>query len=224
MHPLAEIWPPYGVRIGAGEDLVLTGMTDEDLPELARLVVGGIHAPDRMPFAIPWTDAKPQDVPANLMRFYGSLRAGLTPERFTLAFAVRVHGELVGSQSFSADNFGTTRTGETGSWLGLRFQGAGIGTRMRQAVCAFAFDHLGATEMTSGAFLDNPASLAVSRKVGYLPNGTERKVRRPGEVVVHQRLVLTPASFVRGTPIEVAGAEELRAFLRIGSDGAAVDT
>ena len=38
---------------------------------------------------------------------------------------------------------------------------------MRQMICAFLFDHLDFEEITSGAFTDNPASLAVSRKVGY---------------------------------------------------------
>ena len=89
-------------------------------------------------------------------------------------FAVRVAGELVGVQALHTENFRITRTGETGSWLGRSLQGRGLGTRMRRALCAFAFDHLGAVEITSGAFLDNPASLAVSAKVGYLPNGRAR--------------------------------------------------
>ena len=106
-----------------------------------------------------------------------------------------VGGTLVGLQAFHTTNFAVVRSGETGSWLGRCFQGQGIGTRMRRAVCALAFDHLGAVEVTSAAFLDNPASLAVSRKVGYEPNGRLRLVRRENEVAVNQRLVLTPETF-----------------------------
>jgi hypothetical protein len=84
---------------------------------------------------------------------------------------------------------------------------------MRSAICAFVLDELGAAEITSGAFLDNPASLAVSRKVGYRPNGVQRMKRREGEVALNQRLVLTPDSLVRGDPITVRGAEALRTFL-----------
>ena len=84
---------------------------------------------------------------------------------------------------------------------------------MRRAVCSFAFDHLGAIEVTSGAFLDNPASLAVSRKVGYEPDGRFRMKRRESEVAVNQRLVLTPDTFLRGEPIEVEGAAALYSFL-----------
>jgi len=60
---------------------------------------------------------------------------------------------------------------ETGSWLGRRFQGRGVGTAMRTAVLALAFEGLGARRAETGAFEDNPASLAVTRKLGYRPNG-----------------------------------------------------
>ncbi len=109
--------------------------------------------------------------------------------------------------------FFTPWTGETGSWLGLAHQGRGIGTAMRQALCAFVFDQLDATEITSGAFVDNPASLEVSRKVGYRPNGVIRMSRR-GELASNQRLVLTPEAFVRGEPsVHVDGLDAFRASI-----------
>ena len=92
----------------------------------------------------------------------------------TLDLAVRVDGQLAGVQGFSTKDYLVVRTGETGSWLGATFQGRGLGTAMRQAMCALLFDHLDAEEVTSAAFTDNPASLAVSRKVGYTDNGTHR--------------------------------------------------
>lgn len=58
-------------------------------------------------------------------------------------------------------------------------------------MCALLFDHLDAQEITSAAFLDNPASLAVSRKVGYVENGTFRVQRRPGELAWSRKLLLT---------------------------------
>ena len=84
---------------------------------------------------------------------------------------------------------------------------------MRQAMCAFLFDCLEAQEITSGAFVDNPASLGVSRKVGYQPNGQHRVARRPGEWQVNQALVLTPATFVRGEQISVEGLEPMRRLI-----------
>lgn len=71
--------------------------------------------------------------------------------------------------------------------------------------------------LTSGAFTDNAASLAVSRKVGYRPGGQKRLRRREGERPSTSRLVLRPEDLVRGNhPVTVEG---LLAFRRsIGLD------
>ncbi len=61
----------------------------------------------------------------------------------------------------------------TGSWLGRRYQGRGIGTQMRAAVLHLAFGGLGAQQAVSAAFEDNPASLRVSRKLGCRDDGIE---------------------------------------------------
>ena len=45
-------------------------------------------------------------------------------------------------------------------------------------MCAFLFDELDAVAITSGAYADNPASAAVSRKVGYVPNGAKLELAR----------------------------------------------
>lgn len=218
MTSLTDIWPPYAVRITEG-DLVLAVVRDDDVPGLVDLALSGIHPPDRMPFSTPWTQAEPAVLPANMYRYFCGTRAAFGPGGFSLQLAVRCAGRLVGTQGFDASDFSLTRTGETGSWLGQAFQGNGIGTRMRQAVCAFAFDELGATEITSGAFVDNPASLAVSRKVGYQPNGVVRLKRGDGDVQANQKLVLTAATFVRGPAITVEGAAVLRQFLGLDALG-----
>lgn len=211
---LAEIWPPYQLVITTG-DLELSIITDDDLPEFVELVADGVHDPDFMPFGIAWTDAPRDELAANFVRFQWALRSRLTPDDFTLPFAVRRNGELVGTQDVKGKQFMITRTCSTGSWLGRRFHRQHIGTRMRRAVCAFAFDELGAERMTSGAFADNAPSLGVSRNLGYRPNGTERIVRR-GVAADHQSLLLTPDAFVRGgDPVTVAGAEAVRRFLKI---------
>jgi RimJ/RimL family protein N-acetyltransferase len=217
---LSEIWPPYQVKITTG-DLELTIIRDEDLPGLVELVLDGIHDPELMPFSVAWTDDDPADIPANFVRYQWSTRSSLTPDKCSLDFAVRRGGELVGTQGFHTEYFRINRTGETGSWLGRRFHGQGIGTRMRRAICAFAFEELGAVEITSGAFVDNPASLGVSRKVGYLPNGTKRVARR-GKAAMNQRLLLKPEHFIRGDdPIDFRGGAALRRFLGINDPSAA---
>ena len=90
---------------------------------------------------------------------------------------------------------------------------------MRRVMCAFVFDHLDAVQITSGAFTDNPASLAVSRKVGYRENGVVRRERRPGEVATTVELLLAPEDLVRGEhPLEVHGLEAFRRSIGLDSD------
>jgi RimJ/RimL family protein N-acetyltransferase len=177
--------------------LTLTPMTDADAASAMDLVVTGIHDPATMPFLVPWTDAPLEQLVADTLRFWWSVRASSRPERWRVLFAVRCAGTLVGLQELGADDFAVTRTVNTGSWLGRDHQGVGLGTEMRSGVLQFAFDHLGATRADSGAFLDNPASLAVSRKLGYRQDGTRVVQRRPGERAIEQRLTLAAAHFRR---------------------------
>ena len=68
-------------------------------------------------------------------------------------------------------------------------------------------DHLGFEEVTSAAFTDNPASLGVSRKVGYRVDGTQRVVRM-GASAEQVRLVLRPADLVRPPyDVDVVGVD-----------------
>lgn len=210
---LEQIWPPFALRISAG-DLSLSVMREADLAELVELVLEGIHEPSEMPFLLPWTEVPADELPANYVRHAGRTLAGQTAQSTNLHTVVRRSGQVVGIQALEGESFPVTRTLETGSWLARRFHGQGIGTRMRRAVCAFAFDYLGAERITSAAFLDNPASRAVSRKVGYQANGRQWVVRR-GEAAEQERLLLTPSTFIRGEPIDVAGAEAIRAFIGI---------
>lgn len=201
--------PLLGLRIEAGP-VELRGVTDDLVGPLADLAIAGIHAPDAMPFSTPWSTAPAAQMPKNVAQYYWGIRASFSPEKWTANLAVFWDGELVGVQGVSTSNYLVTRTGETGSWLGRSFQGKGIGTAMRQVMCAFLFDHLDADHITSAAFTDNPASLAVSRKVGYMKNGW-RRIERLGKPAVMQDLLLLPEKFVRfDRELTVAGLPEFR--------------
>ncbi|WP_457207079.1 hypothetical protein, partial [Nocardioides sp. P5_C9_2] len=64
----------------------------------------------------------------------------------------------------------------------------------------------------------NPASLAVSAKVGYVANGTSRWSRR-GEQAAMTQLLLTPEALRRGPqPLEVEGVEAFRRSIGLGTD------
>jgi RimJ/RimL family protein N-acetyltransferase len=214
---IADVLPALGLRITAGP-LELRGITDDDLVALGELAVGGIHDPGLMPFYYPWTDVAPADLRLKFAQYHWNIRASWSPEKWELNLGVWHDGVLLGVQGVSTEHFLVTRTGETGSWLGRDHQGRGVGTAMRQAMCALLFDHLDFQEITSGAFVDNPASLAVSRKVGYRENGVRRLKRREGELARNLRLVLTPEDFVRGEhPLEVEGLKEFRRSIGLDS-------
>lgn len=209
---LAEYWPLFGLRL-ATPRLQLTPMTDDDLVELVELALAGVHDPADMPFAVAWTDAPRDELILNSLRFWWAGRAAIRPGAWAIGFVVRWKGTVVGTQSVETTDFAVTRTVHTGSWLGRSHQGQGIGTEMRSAVLDFAFDHLKAVRAESGAFVDNPASLRVSEKLGYQPNGTDVLARR-GTAATNQRLVLTPQTFRRPTwQVQVAGLEPCRTLL-----------
>jgi RimJ/RimL family protein N-acetyltransferase len=176
--------------------LVLRPDDDAGLLELAEEARLGIHAPDMMPFVTSWSDAAPEERARNTLQWHWSKRAELRPTGWNVQFLVRFDGRVVGTQALGATDFAVTRIVATGSWLGLRHQGRGIGTEMRAAVLMFAFDHLGATRARSAAFVDNPSSLRVSEKLGYRPDGTETVARR-GVATDDVRLLLTPDAFRR---------------------------
>lgn len=206
----SDLLPALGLRIRSGP-LELRGITDELLVGICALAVEGIHDPEQMPFYVPWTDAPREELARNTAAYHWQARASFSPAAWSLHLAVLWEGELVGTQGFETQDYLVTRSGETGSWLGRRFQGRGIGTAMRQAICTFVFDHLDGEEVTSGAFLDNPRSLAVSRRLGYRPAGVRRLQRRPGELALNQRLTLAPQDLVRADrPLEVEGLAAFR--------------
>ena len=186
-----DIWPFAALRITTPR-LELRYPDDDDLVALAHLAVEGIHDPATMPFFVPWTRAEPDELERGVLQFSWGRRSSLTRDDWSLPFVVCSAGEPVGVQDVYAKQFSVRRTVESGSWLVQREQGRGIGTEMRAAVLHLAFAGLGAEEAHSGSFFDNQASAAVSRHIGYAPNGQEI-LDREGEPARLQRWVLTRA-------------------------------
>jgi RimJ/RimL family protein N-acetyltransferase len=174
---LHEIWPIFGLRIRTPR--IELRAVDPDLAvAVANLAAAGIHDPATMPFLEAWTDTPSPELEQNTLRHFWEMWAGVRPERWRISFAVLVDGEVQGIQAVHTVDYPGLRSFETGSWLGLRFQGRGTGREMRAAVLHLMFDALDAVEATTGAFADNAASLAVTRALGYEPNGTMTRLRR----------------------------------------------
>jgi RimJ/RimL family protein N-acetyltransferase len=169
-HPL---WPLFDLRLRT-DRLELRLPTDDELAALAAVARAGIHAPGEMPFGVAWSTVPSPAFERSFGQHHWAARGSWTPEAWSLHLAAFLDGRPIGSQSIFARDFPTLRRVASGSWLGLPYQRQGFGREMRTAVLAFAFDHLGAEVAETEAFLDNAASAAVSRSVGYEPNGFGR--------------------------------------------------
>ncbi len=200
---IEDLWPLLGLRI-AGPGIELRIPDDDDLAELVSLAATGVHPPETMPFAVPWTDLASPELERHALQYHWRCRSECSPDKWDLGFAVVIDGRIVGSQGLHSMNYPVLRTAETGSWLGKEHQGKRIGRQMRAMVVRFAFDHLGADAITSGAFMDNPASQHVSLATGYEPNGTAVLLRR-GQAAPQQRYLLT-----RERWLETAAPMDLR--------------
>lgn len=192
--PLVRIWPLFGLRLHTPR-LVLTPVRDAHLPELIDAALAGIHDPAEMPFSMPWTDAPPDVLPGETAKFLWRSRAAVSPEEWSINFAVLHEGRVVGLQDLAATSFDLLRRVRSGSWLTQSVQGRGLGTEMRAAVLQFAFDHLGATSAASEAVDSNAASLGVSRRLGYTSNGTTLVQARPGQAQELQHVLLHREDF-----------------------------
>ncbi|MGK4579637.1 GNAT family N-acetyltransferase [Kitasatospora sp. HPMI-4] len=186
---LVNHWPLVGLRLITPR-LELRLPHSEELAWLADLAAEGIHRPDVMPFSSEWTALPPTDRARAALQHHWLRMGNWSPDNWSLNLAVFENGRPVGVQALAARSFAVLREVNTWSWLGLPHHGRGIGTEMRAAVLHLAFAGLGAVEATTSAFADNKASLAVSRKLGYLPDGIERRVVR-GQIVVTHRLRLS---------------------------------
>jgi RimJ/RimL family protein N-acetyltransferase len=203
-HPF---WPLFDLRICTPR-LELRYPADDDIVKLANLAAGGIHDRDNMPFSVPWTRQESPQLERGTLQYYWLRRAEWTPSKWAFPCAVVSEGVVVGAQEILADDFAIRRVVATGSWVGRAYQGGGLGKEMRAAILHLAFAGLGAQRAFSSAFEDNPASLAVSRALGYEENGDELQVRE-GKVARLIRMKLTRERWSEGQrdDIEIHGLE-----------------
>jgi RimJ/RimL family protein N-acetyltransferase len=194
-------WPLFGLTVRTLR-LRLRLPSPPELDALADLAAEGVHDPAVMPFGVPWTDVPPAERARATVQYHWAGWSAWRPEAWQLNLVVVADGTVVGMQALEARDFAVVRQASTGSWIGRRHQGQGYGTEMRGAVLHLAFAELGARDATSKAFLDNPASLSVSRKLGYEPDGVFRQERR-GRPATQQRLRLTREAWERHRPVPV---------------------
>ena len=156
-----------------------------------------------MPFTVPWTDDFEQ---AGFLDYHEMRRREWSVDGWHFEPGVWFEGELVGIQALESTRFAETRTVGTGSWLGRRFQGKGVGTEMRTAVLELAFRGLGAERARSRAVDGNAGSLGVSEKLGYRIIGRDTVAPR-GVAIEHAKLELRREDWQAPFRVEIEGLE-----------------
>lgn len=172
--------------------LELRGATDDLLDELADAVRAGAANAEPPPYDDPISLYEPDpDVRvAKWLRGIWRGRAKAGHDAWRLYFVVVVDERPIGMQDLSGVNFSTLGTVTSFSWLVGDQRGRGFGREMRAAILHLAFDGLGAREAGSDAFVDNHGSNAISRQLGYEPNGSDWATRQ-GEPCLLNRWRLT---------------------------------
>ncbi|WP_433828632.1 GNAT family N-acetyltransferase [Actinoplanes sp. CA-015351] len=186
---LVDLWPLFGLIVRTPR-LELRLPREEELATLAEVASRGAFQPGEQPFLTPWGDGTPAGRARAVLTGQWNALAGWKASRWELPLAVLVAGTPIGMVALMGRDFPVVRQVSTWSWLGLEHHGQGYGTEARAGLLALAFDHLGAASARTDVFQDNHASQAVSRKLGYEPDGISIDARGD-EALVSDRLRLT---------------------------------
>jgi RimJ/RimL family protein N-acetyltransferase len=208
-------YPLLDVRVSTPV-LELRGATDELLGELAEVVRAGKTDAEPPPYDDPISlyEPDPDQRVAKWMRAIWRGRGKVEADAWRMYFVVVVDGRPVGMQDLIGVNFSTLGTVTSFSWLSVDERGRGLGREMRAAILQLAFEGLGAKEAGSDAFVDNHGSNAISRALGYEPNGSDWATRL-GEPGLLNRWRLTRANWERGrrTDIQLHNVDACRTYL-----------
>ena len=207
-------YPPLQVEVRTPR-LSLCAATDDRLELLLPVVRAGVATTEPLPFDDPMSLY--EDNPTREWRWLRGVwnaRASVEPDGWRLNFVVMVDGAAAGIQDLIAIDFPAFGSVMTFSWLGPQFRGRGIGREMRSAILHLGFAGFEAREATSEAFVDNDASNAVSRSLGYEQNGSSWATRR-GVPAPMCRWLLTRDRWAqqRRSDIELIGVEACRPVL-----------
>jgi RimJ/RimL family protein N-acetyltransferase len=178
--------PLFELRLRCRE-VVLRCVREADLPRLAQILPDDYELNPRAEL-LSGLDLR-QNRRRILCQDYWRAMGTWSPSAWCLNFAVEYGGDVVGVQSLEANEFPAVRTVDSASWLIRPVRGRGIGVAMRMAMLGLAFDHLDAWAAITSARVDNAASLAVSRRIGYIDNGASLNASYQGVVeLTHLRL------------------------------------
>ena len=210
-HP----WPLFDLRLRTPH-LELRLPTDDDLLELARVARAGIVDEDRTVFLLPWHKLPSPAFERQFLLHWWADRGSWSPSRWQLPLALVADGRPIGLQELMGRDFGIKGVIQSGSWIGRKFQGKGLGTEARAAILALAFDGLGAVAAESGYLEGNGPSSRVSANLGYRVICDER-VAVERKAVTETRVRCTPESWQRDlVPVAIEGLEPCLKLFGVG--------
>src|SRR5215469_17769591 len=113
------------------------------------------------------TDTLVWDGPESLEEFRASLREREEQTRAGLlhSFAIVNDGAPIGAMRIAPNESGST--GDIGLWIGLPFQGHGLGTEAIRQVSAIGFGELRLHRLEARVFVGNTASRRIFEKNGF---------------------------------------------------------
>lgn len=202
MTELTSAWPLFGLTVRCG-DVSLRAVRDDDLPELVSIFPGDVE----MDPAHPALDGTPGgDRARRLVQSVWRHRATWSVDDWALDLRVERDGRAAGVVTLEGTSFPMLRTVDTASWVAVDARGRGTAVLMRAGALGLAFQRLGAQAAISSARVDNAASLAVSRRLGYRDNGVSLIVTETGPAeLTHLRL--QRSTWVAPEPVEIDGLE-----------------
>ena len=105
-------------------------------------------------------------------------------EQPPLNFAIEHQGQLVGVIGCVAGQDIYAGSAEVGYWIGQKFWGRGLASEALSLCTSYAFEVLQLRRLWAEVFADNPASMRVLEKVGFLREGLRRQAAiKAGEVL-----------------------------------------
>src|SRR5699024_4670913 len=84
-----RICPHYALHLRCA-DMALSPVRDTDLPELAEIARNGVRRHGVQAFPVDWDTGSPEQIARSLAQYHWATRAGLTVEKWTIEFTVRV--------------------------------------------------------------------------------------------------------------------------------------
>jgi RimJ/RimL family protein N-acetyltransferase len=137
-----------------------------------------------------------------------------------LLLAIEEHatGRLAGSLSLRFG--GHPGHGDVGYWVGLPFQGRGLGREALALAAGLAFRHLGARELEAWVFVGNASSRRVLEHAGFtLARTVPGRARKRGRCIDQWQFVLSLADWRRLASGFRPEHEEVRWVEEGGPDG-----